>query len=324
MLKDIDLRIQEVLTAAIGILFPVDYHPVDLLRRHVWRDRRYVGAVNRKPLSWRGWSANLVTYDSHYRAVFVDAVDNLLPPDQRVALFGEDFAAAIEGMPQYVVLFVLDFPIDAVPQIRQQGFTPRLLTRSVHACVVASPEEFLTQPVLYWAAQTVKLVLFQRVLSTHRKPLSPNELPLQHLLYHTGYLHSYIVRGGLGLVALSEPRKAGDFGHDLHALVVNPARPLPEPLSIGIEVYTGAMAYDVDSIPAYVRQFALRGIIVIAKDNPFPRLRPVMEQNSMPVRNLSRLSELGTDYRIGVHHLELERVITELAAARDEIDALLP
>lgn len=324
MLAEIDRRIPEVICEAISILFPAELDASSLIKRHVWRDRRYVGEHKGRPVSWRGWSANLVTLDSHYRAVFVDVVDNVLPIEEGIRLFGEEFAAAIDGLDRYVVLFVLDFPIDAVPQICQQGFIPRQLTRSVHACAVASTGDFLDQPPLYWAAKLVKLVMFQRLMSTHRKPLELNELPLQQLLFRTGYLHSYIVRGGLGLLKLTPPRRAGQFGHDFQAVVTNPVRHIVEPFLIGIEVYTGAMGYHVETIPAYIREFGLKGIIVIAKDNPFPRLQAVTEPHRLSVQVLPRLIEMGTGGNVGLHHLDLAHVITELAASRDELEAVLP
>lgn len=324
MTTDLDGRIQDVLAEAISILFPAEFDPRELIKRHVWRDRAYVGMHDGKVVSWRGWSANLVTYDSHYRAVFVDVVDNVLPVWQRIELFGEDFALAIEGLPQLVVLFVLDFPVDSMPQIRRQGFVPRLLTRSVHACVVAGLDEFFEQPILYWAAKIVKLVLFQRVLSTHRKPIDVNELPLQNLIFKTGYLHSYIVGNGLGLVDLSEPRKAGEFGHDFHAVVTNPLRHVLTPFPIGIEVYTSSIGYHLETIPAYVDRFGLQGMIVIAKDNPFPGLKRVMTENQLPVRYAARLADFGADKITRLHHLALEQVITDLADNRDELNVLLP
>lgn len=323
-MPNLDGRIQEVLTEAVSILFPGEVDLAGLLKRHVWRDRKYVGVHKGKVASWRGWSANLVTADSHYRAVFVDVVDNDLSVERRIELFGEDFAFAVENLRQFVVLFVLDFPLDAVPQIRQQGFIPRFLTRSVHACVIADPVEFLELPSLYWAAKIVKLVLFQRILSTHRKPIDANELPLQNLLFKTGYLHSYIVESGLGLITLSEPRKAGEFGHDFHATVVNPLRNVFRPFPIGIEIYTSSMGYHLETIPAYVERFALQGMIVIAKDNPLPTLKRVLNENQTPVMCPPRLSDLGVGRPVGLYHLELEQVITDLANNRDELDVLLP
>lgn len=324
MITDIDSLIQAVLAEAVSILFPADFDAAGIIKRHVWRDRKYVGVYDGKVASWRGWSANLVTYDSHYRAVFIDVVDNVFSFEQRIELFGERFARVTSGIEQYVVLFVLDFPLDAIPQIEQQGFVPRLLTRSVHACVVVDLDEFVSQPILYWAAKVVKLVLFQRVFLTHRKPIEASKLPLQNLLFKTGFLHSFIVRNGLGLIELSYPRKAGEFGHDFHALVTNPPMGLLQPFPIGIEIYTSSIGYHLETIPAYVERFSLQGMIVISKDNPYPSLRLIMTESQMPVTQANRLTDIGGSSVVGLHHLELERVISELADNRDELNAVLP
>ena len=189
----IDLHIKNTLAETISILFPLHKYPEGLIKPHVWRDRKYVGEYSGKVVVWKGWSANLVSIDFRYRAVFIDVVENKLAPNERERLFGKDFANLVSEMDTFVVMFVLDFPINALQDIRDQGFTPRIMGRVIHACIVVGIKEFLDFPPLFWAAKIARLIIFQRFLSTHRKPIDTNEVPLQNLLYKTGYLHHYIV-----------------------------------------------------------------------------------------------------------------------------------
>ena len=160
----------------------------------------------------------------------------------------------------------------------------------LHACVVTAPSEFLAFPPHLWAAQIVRLVLLQLLLSRHRKPLDAHELPLQHLLFRTGYLHRYIVNSGLGLLTLDPPRRSGGFGHDLHAIVQHPQ--LPRPLNLGVEVFMGAIGYHTHSIPEYVQNFQLQGLIVISKDDPARSLEGALSAYGIEAGNASRLLEM--------------------------------
>lgn len=320
----LDQQMTSVLAETIKILFPLDVDPSNLIKPHVWRDRRYVGEKDGRVLAWRGWSANLVEVDFRYRAIFFDVVDNLLPGEERVRLFGADFAHAVSDAPRFVVMFVLDFPTDSVEVIKDQGFVPRTLSRAAHACIIAGIEEFLDSPILYWAAKVARLVMLQRVLSIHRKPLDSDEVPLQNLLYSTGYLHSYIVKSGLELHRLSRPRKHGEFGHDLHAVVRNPNLESLLPFDLGIELYTGAMGYHIDTVPEYAREFQLRGMIIIAKDDPFLALSAVADSFDLPLFRAAKLTEMGRGSSLAIHHLALDKVVLDLTTVRDKLDTLIP
>lgn len=287
-------------------------------------NRKYLSEKDGRVVTWRGYSANLVAVDFRYRAIFVDVVDNVLAQQERVRLFGEDFANAIFNLPHFVVMFVLDFPLEAIQAIKDQDFTPRRMAKALHACVIADTDEFLASHPLYWSAQMTKLVLLQRVLSIHRKPLDANEVPLQNLLYKSGFLHSYIVKGGLELHKLSRPRRAGDFGHDLQALVNNPKMLSLQPFRLGIELYTGAIGYHLNTIPQYVNQFDLKGMVVISKDNPWPALSRVAADFHFPIFVAEKLSEIGSNTSVAIHHLPLDQVISELALLRDELETLIP
>lgn len=319
---DLEQKMRNVVEETVRILFPTRLAEAQI-RRHRWWDTKYVGSKDGKAASWEGWSTNLAEVDSRYRAVFVDAVDNVLPEAERVALFGHDFAQAIRDMSRFVVMFVLDFPLEAVGAILDQAFVPRIMKRSAHACVVVSVDEFLSQPTLYWAAKAARLVMLQRFLATHRKPIDANEVPLQHLLYQSGYLHSYIVNGGLELLKLSEPRKSGEFGHDLQALVRNPVISALEAFPIGIELYTGALGYHVRTIPAYVNEYSLRGMIVISKDDPLPWLGNIASEFYLPIQEAKKLKTIGLSAAVAIHHLPLGTVAAELTRLRDLLNEML-
>ena len=319
----LDQHISAVLHEAIRTLFPLASDPGSLIKSHVWRDRRYVGEAAGRVVAWKGRSANLVQIDFRYRAIFIDLVQNVLPLAERYRLFGPTFVERTQAYDQFVVLFVLDFPLETEADIIAQGFVPRRMNRALHACVVAHPDEFLSQSVEHWTAKVVRLVLLQRVLSTHRKPLDANEVPFQNLLYQTGYLHSSIVKGGLELHQLSKPRRAGGFGHDFHAVVANPQFAERKAFPLGVEVYNAAIGYHADSIPSYVNHFDLAAVIVVSKDDPFPVLLRARDQFPRPISRESQLATIGDSRSIGIHHLPLDNVIFELQAMREELSSLL-
>ena len=322
-MDELNSRLADVLSDSIRTLFPLTPDPRKLVKKHVWRDRKYVGEVDGKVATWRGTSANLVELDFRYRAIFMDVVENNLPVWERYRLFGPVFAEHTLKYDRFVVMFVLDFPPGSEGEIIAQGFVPRRMNRTLHACVIVHPDEFLAQSVSHWTAKIVGLVLLQRVLSIHRKPLDASEVPFQNLLYRTGYLHAYIVKGGLELHALSRPRRAGGFGHDFHAVVANPTILTPRPFPLGIEVYNAALGYHAESIPGYVNEFGLAGMIVLAKDDPFPALLAVGERFPRPISRGQHLTDIGEEDRIGIHHLPLNNVIADPEGMQDEIGHLL-
>jgi hypothetical protein len=201
-------QITPTLCATVRYLFPDAPAPEALVKRHVWRDEKYVGEHEGRIVAWRGQSVNFAELDPRYRTVYIDVVENVLPRSERVQLFGPDFAAAIAGMACFVVIFVLDFSLDSVPAIKALGFTPRVLTRVAHACKVVGVQAFLTSPPSHWAAQAAKLLMMQRLLAIHRKPFDLREGPLQALLYRLGYLRAYLSEGGIQLQALRVAEQA--------------------------------------------------------------------------------------------------------------------
>ncbi len=166
----IDDQIKGVLHETACILLPLFPQPDSLIAEHIWRDRGYVGEAGGKVVAWRGWRAKLADVDSRYRTLYIDVVDNILPDEERERLFGDAFASAIAGMDRFVVMFALDFPLEAEEAIEEAGFVPRRLSRVLHACIIAGPEQFLSQPALMWATMTARLLVLQSQLSkrSHR------------------------------------------------------------------------------------------------------------------------------------------------------------
>ncbi|MCS6802749.1 MAG: hypothetical protein NZ773_12520 [Dehalococcoidia bacterium] len=315
--------LRQVIEETVLLLFPGRPLPAGLVKRHVWRDQKYVGAAAGRVVPWEGWSANLANLDARYRAIFADVVDNILPESERYRLFGDAFSEEIRELNRFVVLFVLDFPLETEQDIILAGFTPRRMARVLHACKIVSVEEFLDKTTLHWAAVLTRLVMLQRFLSIHRKPLEGNELPLQHLLYQTGYLHKLIVSSGLELYSIDPPRRSGRFGHDLEILARNPVKS-PEKIKIGVEAYLKSPGYHLDSIPQYIKRFSLDAIMVVAPDNPRPVLFPRLSSLGIPVYEAHRVAELGRPNFLGFYHLPLHQVIADLRGLSERIVEVIP
>jgi hypothetical protein len=314
-----------VLTEVVRSVFPLTANPDQHIAEHVWRDRNYVGEINGRVAAWKGFRVNLRKIDFRYRGTYIDLVDNSLPLDEQIRLFGPAFVDATRDYHQYVVLFVLDFPKTAEKHIQEHGFIPRRMPtgKILHACKIVGVDEFLSTDHRVWISHFLQLIILQRFLSIHRRPFEENELPLQHLLFQTGYLHRYLIENGLVLHQLSQPRRTGHFGHDFHALVSHPRFLLNTPFPVGVEVYVGSLGYHQATIPEYVAQFDLKGVIVIAKDDPFLWLKDAWKL-SQPIIRANQLIELATDTGIGVHHIPLEQIMIDFSDLRSRFDEILP
>jgi len=107
--KLVKAKLRQVLNRAASILFPLQREEIQkLVKPHTWRDHKYVGEVSGKVCAWSGYSINLAYLDSRYRGLFGDYVQNHLPVGERLRLFGNDLAKAIQSLPSFVVLFNLD------------------------------------------------------------------------------------------------------------------------------------------------------------------------------------------------------------------------
>lgn len=157
-----DNQIIEVLQQTVRVLLPNFPDPNALIAPHVWRDSNYVGTHNGKVVVWRGWRARLDgVSNGRYRTLYIDKVDNVLPLSERQRLFGESFSRAIAGMPQFVVMFTLGFPLHAEEDIVANGFVPRYLSRVLHACWPVDVDVFLATPATQWVEQGIHLLELQ-------------------------------------------------------------------------------------------------------------------------------------------------------------------
>lgn len=166
--KQIDTHMKDSLREAIGILFPLGPNPHQLIGRHAWGNRRYVGEADGRVATWRGWRANLANWDDEYRGVYIDYVPNILPPARRLELFGQWFTNAVEDLPNFVVMFVAGIPSTSLDQITSAGFTIRTIGRNAHICRLVSSHEFIMLPAFYWAGCIVKMINLQLAILTPR------------------------------------------------------------------------------------------------------------------------------------------------------------
>jgi hypothetical protein len=169
---DVDLALAHVersISRALRVLYPTVPDIANLVKPHVWRDRRYVGEANNRVLSWQGRSANIQRADARMRAVYVDLVTHRYAPEMAVSLFGKDFAEAVIKSAPAIVTFVLDFPQDTYHDIIRAGFTPRVIGRKLHACVLHTQDEYLSISPSDHASRIIELLMFQRALANQRR-----------------------------------------------------------------------------------------------------------------------------------------------------------
>lgn len=160
--KLIDTHMKDVLADGIRILHPVIEDASSLIKRHSWRTRKVLGESNGRIAYWRGWSSNLGLLADGYHTIYIDFVENILPSSQRIVLFGEEFASAIEGHKAFIVCFAANFGRQERSIINSSGFICREIGPGLHACFLVSPSDFVSQPPMFWAASVAKLANFQR------------------------------------------------------------------------------------------------------------------------------------------------------------------
>ena len=320
---EIKLKIRLVLKRASSILFPLQSEQVEkLVKPHSWRDRKYVGEAGGKVCPWSGYSINLAYLDSRYRGLFADYVQNQLPVTERRQLFGNEFAEAIQNFSSFIVIFNLDIPLYSIEIVKSLGFTPRRMNRSSHICIIYSSEEFLDIPLDLISLKIAEMVILQRNIAIHRQPLDSLELPFQHFLYQSNYLHGLVVKEGLWLKNISEPRKSGEFGHDMEIQAISPKT--QQTIVIGVEVFMKGWGYHIDSVPSYIEQFNLNGLIVISKDIPDRIVRQIQVSLNFQISLISRLKEF-TDCQSSfpIYHLALGNLVNDLFGLEDQLKNLL-
>lgn len=319
----IKLKIRQVLSRSSSILFPLESEKIKkLVKSHNWRDRKYVGEVGGKVCVWSGYSINLAYLDSRYRGLFADYVQNQLPEQERQQLFGDEFAAAIKNLSSFVVIFNLDIPHESIEIVTSLGFIPRRMNRSNHICLVYSPENFLSTSLELISLKVVEMVILQRNIAIHRQPLDSLELPLQHFLYQSNYLHGLIVKEGLWLKNICEPRKSGEFGHDMEIQAISPFD--QQSLIIGVEVFMKGWGYHTNTVPTYIEQFRLNGLIVISKDLPQGVLEQLQSSLNLKISLISSLREFAYSLSgFPIYHLGLGNLVNDLFKLEDQFKNLL-
>ncbi len=319
----IKLKIRQVLSRASSILFPLQSSKIKkLVKSHNWRDRKYVGEVGGKVCVWSGYSINLAYLDSRYRGLFADYVQNQLPIEERQQLFGDEFAAAIKDLSSFIAIFNLDIPHEAIEIVMSLGFIPRRMNRSNHICLVYSPEDFLSISLELISLKVVEMIILQRNIAIHRQPLDLLELPLQHFLYQSNYLHGLIVKEGLWLKSISKPRKSGEFGHDMEIQAISPFA--SQNLIIGVEVFMKAWGYHINTIPNYIEQFKLNGLIIISKDLPQGILKQLQFDLNLEISLISRIGEFSSCLSgFPIYHLELGNLVKDLFKLEEQLKNLL-
>ncbi len=100
---------------ALRIVFPSGFDPNMLIKPHRWGNPQYVGEIDSTPVWWNGWSANLSEINRHYRTIYIDQVENILPEAVRRQVFGEEFADAIQNVHLFVVMHVGGFALRVYP-----------------------------------------------------------------------------------------------------------------------------------------------------------------------------------------------------------------
>lgn len=316
-------KIRQVLSRASSILFPLQSEQSKkLVKPHNWRDRKYVGEVNGKVCVWSGYSINLAYLDFRYRGLFADYVQNKLPPEKQKQLFGYEFAAAIKNFSTFVVIFNLDIPHEAIEIVTSLKFVPRRMNKSNHICLVYSPENFLATSLELISLKVVEMVILQRNLAIHRQPLDSLELPLQHFLYQSNYLHGLIVKEGLWLKSISEPRKSGEFGHDMEIQAISPFD--QQSLIIGVEVFMKGWGYHTKTVPTYIEQFRLNGLIIISKDIPHGILEQLQSSLNLNIYLISSPREFPSCLSgFPIYHLGLGNLVNDLFKLEEQLKNLL-
>lgn len=162
MNSQLEQQIKAVLNQTIQVLLPDVVDPDALTAQHVWRDSNYVGTHNGKVAVWRGWRIRLPIQEAKDNILYIDVADNVLPLTERQRLFGAEFAQAVSDLAAFVVMYTTRFPLNTHADIVEHGFTPRELSRALHACTIMDADIFLQKPVAELTETAVSLLRLQR------------------------------------------------------------------------------------------------------------------------------------------------------------------
>jgi hypothetical protein len=172
-------KLKDVLLHAAGLLYLQTPTAVldQLVKVHRWRNRRYVGEAGGSVLAWSGFSINLAHLEPAGKAIYGDHVACPLPSRERQRLFGEQFARAIEDMPEFAVLFNCDVPVAHAGLVQERGFIPRPMGRKCHIGVIYGCEDLLAAPIEVLGSRVVALVQLQQALLASGSVLTSVQVP---------------------------------------------------------------------------------------------------------------------------------------------------
>jgi hypothetical protein len=140
-----------------------------LVKRHVWRNIDYVGSDDGKIVEWRGWSANLRKVDARYKTIYIDYVENLLGPSERLRLFGELFTTLLENKSRFIFLYVTSCSFSDCNRVTAEGFVYRRINEVIHPGIILEIKSFLDNPASNWTEYGMRLLNLQHHLTSGGK-----------------------------------------------------------------------------------------------------------------------------------------------------------
>jgi len=132
-----------------------------IVKKHVWRNAKYVGMSGEKVAIWRGWSANLRMLDPRFGAIYIDYAETSNSTSENEQLFGFAFSESIKLINPFIFLFVTSCSIKKQEEIIAACFTFRQINATIHPGIVTSPKEFFDLPLNQWANIGSELLYLQ-------------------------------------------------------------------------------------------------------------------------------------------------------------------
>lgn len=158
---EIDNAMYDILTRVWERLGPAPADPLrSPVKRHVWRNEKYVGVANGQVQAWYGWSANFKKWG--YRTLYIDYVVNTLAPDKRYQLFGDVFSRDIDELSEFVFMFVASVSSEIKDKVIENGFTYRKLDKRLHPGYIIRTDLHIAKSTDYWSNKGLALMSFQK------------------------------------------------------------------------------------------------------------------------------------------------------------------
>lgn len=162
--SEIDNAMFDILTRVWERLSPTPADPLHSpVKRHVWRNEKYVGVANGRVQAWYGWSANFRRWG--YRTLYIDYVANTLALDRRYQLFGDIFSQDIDELSEFVFMFVASVSSDIKDKVIENGFTYRKLNKRLHPGYIIKTDLHIAKSTDYWSNKGLALMSFQKAHS---------------------------------------------------------------------------------------------------------------------------------------------------------------